>query len=89
VPCALHEASEGQRIDNTKQVSLPLIFPHSACHSAASFPHLVYLRKSFLSTLSRMVARKPVSRRTVTHELMMENQWICASEWMKQRLNEN
>jgi hypothetical protein len=39
--------------------------------------YLVYLRKSFLRTLSRMVARKPVSSRTVTQELMMENQWIC------------
>ena len=26
----------------------------------------------------RMVARKPVSSSTVTQELMMENQWICA-----------
>ena len=25
----------------------------------------------------RMVARKPVSSRTVTQELMIENQWIC------------
>ena len=28
----------------------------------------------------RMVARKPVSSSTVTQELMMENQWICAQE---------
>ncbi len=38
----------------------------------------VYLMKSFLSTRMRMVARKPVSSSTVTHELMMLNQWICA-----------
>ncbi len=25
----------------------------------------------------RMVARKPVSSSTVTHEFMMLNQWIC------------
>ena len=36
--------------------------------------------KSALSTLMRMVARKPVSSRTVTQELMMENQWICGQE---------
>lgn len=28
-------------------------------------------------TRMRMVARKPVSSSTVTHELTMENQWIC------------
>ena len=38
---------------------------------------LVYLRKSFLRTRIRMVARKPVSSSTVTHEFMMLNQWIC------------
>jgi hypothetical protein len=32
--------------------------------------------KSFLSTRIRIVARKPVKRSTVTHELIMENQWI-------------
>jgi len=36
--------------------------------------------KSALSTRMRMVARKPVSSSTVTQELMMENQWICAQE---------
>ena len=35
------------------------------------------LMKSFFSTRSRMVARKPVSKSTVTHELIMENQCIC------------
>ena len=39
----------------------------------------VYLRKSFLRTRMRMVARNPVSSSTVTHELMMLNQWICSS----------
>ena len=39
-----------------------------------------YLRKSFLSTRMRMVARKPVSSSTVTHELMMLNQWICGAQ---------
>ncbi len=34
----------------------------------------VYLTKSFLRTRMRMVARKPVSSSTVTHELMMLNQ---------------
>ena len=32
--------------------------------------------KSFFSTRIAIVAKKPVSNRTVTHELMMENQWI-------------
>ena len=36
-----------------------------------------YLMKSFFSTLMRIVARKPVSSSTVTHELTMLNQWIC------------
>ncbi len=35
-----------------------------------------YLMKSFLRTRMRMVAKKPVNNSTVTHELMMENQWI-------------
>lgn len=35
-----------------------------------------YLMKSFLSTRMRMVARNPVKRRTVTHELIIENQCI-------------
>lgn len=39
----------------------------------------MYLTKSFLRTRMRMVAKKPVSRSTVTHELMMENQWICVT----------
>lgn len=38
-----------------------------------------YLTKSFLSTRIRMVARNPVRRRTVTHEFIIENQWI--SKW--------
>ena len=37
----------------------------------------LYLTKSFLRTRMRMVARKPVSSSTVTHEFMMLNQWIC------------
>jgi hypothetical protein len=41
-----------------------------------------YLKKSFLSTRTRMVARKPVRRRTVTIELKIENQriWCTFSE---------
>lgn len=37
---------------------------------------VAYLIKSFLRTRMRIVARNPVNSRTVTHELMMENQWI-------------
>jgi hypothetical protein len=57
----------------------PLSSPSSGSSSSAE-----YLTKSFLSTRMRMVARKPVSRRTVTQELMMENQWIsrcCLRNW--------
>ena len=46
---------------------------------AAPSSSRVYLMKSFLSTRMRMVAKKPVSSSTVTQELMMENQWICAA----------
>ena len=35
-------------------------------------------RKSWRTTRSRMVARKPVSSSTVIMELTMENQWTCA-----------
>lgn len=38
-----------------------------------------YLMKSFLSTRMRMVAKNPVSNRTVTQELIIENQWT--SKW--------
>lgn len=37
---------------------------------------IAYLMKSFFSTLIRIVARNPVNKSTVTHELIMENQWI-------------
>ena len=46
--------------------------PVSSASSAAS-SSLVYLRKSFLSTRIKMVARNPVSNSTVTHELTIEN----------------
>ena len=49
--------------------------PVSSCSSAISSSR-VYLMKSFFSTRIRIVARNPVSSSTVTHELMMENQWI-------------
>jgi hypothetical protein len=46
--------------------------PVSSASSAAS-SSLVYLRKSFLSTRIKMVARNPVNKSTVTHELTIEN----------------
>ncbi len=47
-------------------------------HLRSSFE---YFTKSAFSTRMRMVARKPVSSSTVTHELMMENQWICGGRY--------
>ena len=46
--------------------------PVSSASSAAS-SSLVYLRKSFLGTRIKMVARNPVSNSTVTHEFTIEN----------------
>src|SRR5689334_16488741 len=51
---------------------------HIACRRLCLRSSREYLMKSAFSTRIRMVARKPVSSSTVTHELMIENQWICA-----------
>ena len=64
-------------VNRGKRNTSPWMYFHpvSSASSAIS-SSFVYLMKSFFRTRIRMVARNPVRRRTVTHELMMLNQWI-------------